>query len=66
MTVRFTRAGNTVTASDDATSRTMRSQECRNVAGAIELEMKINADPAFAMWWVRGGDPKSPDVKRTR
>jgi len=60
----ITRTGPTITATDDTTGRLMRSEECRNVRGAVALEIKLSNDPKFADLWVRDGDPKCPDDKR--
>jgi hypothetical protein len=43
------RAGNIITTFIDGT--VTRVEECRNVASAIDLEMKLTADPAFAAQW---------------
>ena len=60
----ITRTGMTITASDNATGRMMRSEECRSVRGAVALEIKLSSDPRFADMWVRNNEPKSPEVKR--
>lgn len=38
-----------ITAFEDG--KVARESECRNVQGAIELEMRLISDPPFAAWW---------------
>ena len=57
------RQGPTITVRDD-NGKIMRVHVCRNVQSAVDLEVKLMSDRAFAELWARDGDPKPPEVKR--
>ena len=55
------RKGAAITAIDEK-GHVLRIFECRNVASAIDLEMKLTSDPVFAAWWAREVDPTPPKL----
>ena len=52
------RIDTTITA--NANGMIARSFECRSVRAAVELEIKLNSDIAFAEWWAFDGTAKPP------
>lgn len=43
---------------------TTRRHECRDARCAVELEAKLERDPAFARWWLTAGDPESSEARK--